>query len=75
MVTAFEAMLWGPERDGGGCRDEMPRVVTVHVPYEEIGRAGAGLAVDVTLDVRGARKLVVMSTHVVVRQSVAPLAG
>jgi LacI family transcriptional regulator len=53
-------------------RDLTPKLTTVHVPYEEIGRAGARLALDRTPDVRGTRNRVVMGTHVVVRQSVAP---
>jgi LacI family transcriptional regulator len=51
-------------------RDLTPKLTTVHVPYEEIGRAGARLALDRTPDVRGTRNRVVMGTHVVVRQSV-----
>jgi len=50
-------------------RDLTPKLTTVHVPYEEIGREGARLALDRTPDVPSR---VVMGTHVVVRQSVAP---
>ena len=53
-------------------RDLTPKLTTVHVPYEEIGRAGARLALDHTTNALGARDRVVMGTHVVVRQSVAP---
>jgi LacI family transcriptional regulator len=53
-------------------RDLTPRLTTVHVPYEEIGRAGIRLALDRGKDGRRAEDHVVMGTHVVVRQSVAP---
>jgi LacI family transcriptional regulator len=56
-------------------RDLTPKLTTVHVPYEEIGRAGARPALDRTPDVRGTCNYVVMGTHVVVRQSVAPPRG
>ena len=53
-------------------RDLTPKLTTVHVPYEEIGRKAAQLALDRVDDVSGMRNHVVMGTHVVVRQSVVP---
>jgi len=53
-------------------RDLTPKLTTVHVPYEEIGRAGARLALDRKPDAGDAGNRVVMGTHVVVRHSVAP---
>ncbi|HEV7965305.1 MAG TPA: LacI family DNA-binding transcriptional regulator [Actinoplanes sp.] len=52
--------------------DLRPRLTTVHVPYEELGRTAVRLA----LDLKEGRSLagqqhVVLGTHVVVRQSVA----
>jgi LacI family transcriptional regulator len=48
-----------------------PKLTTVHVPYEEIGRAGVRLALARAADTSDARNRVVLGTHVVVRQSVA----
>ncbi|MBR7828864.1 LacI family DNA-binding transcriptional regulator [Actinospica sp. MGRD01-02] len=53
-------------------RDLTPKLTTVHVPYEEIGRSAARLALEREPGVRGEHKHVVLGTHVVVRQSVAP---
>jgi LacI family transcriptional regulator len=50
-----------------------PKLTTVHVPYEEIGRTGARLALARAADNRATQQHVVLGTHVVVRQSVAPL--
>jgi len=53
-------------------RDLTPKLTTVHVPYEEIGRAGARLALEHACGENLSRNHVVMGTHVVVRRSVAP---
>ncbi len=49
-------------------RDLRPRLTTVHVPYEDLGRAAVRLALDGRPVPR-----TVLGTHVVVRQSVAKL--
>jgi LacI family transcriptional regulator len=53
-------------------RDLTPKLTTVHVPYEEIGRAGARLALEHASGAAPTRNHVVLGTHVVVRRSVAP---
>lgn len=54
-------------------RDLHPALTTVHVPYEELGR----LAVRTALGHRGesADEHLLLGTHVVVRDSVAPYGG
>lgn len=51
-------------------QDLRPRLTTVHVPYEELGRTAVRLALDAEPG-RRAGQHVVLGTHVVVRQSVA----
>lgn len=54
--------------------DLRPRLTTVHVPYEELGRTAVRLALDLREGrSREADQHVVLGTHVVVRQSVARL--
>ncbi|MDP9793013.1 LacI family transcriptional regulator [Catenuloplanes nepalensis] len=51
--------------------DLRPRLTTVHVPYEEMGRTAVRLALDLKEGrSRAADQHVVLGTHVVVRQSV-----
>jgi LacI family transcriptional regulator len=49
-----------------------PKLTTVHVPYEELGRTGARLALARASAVHDAQNHVVLGTHVIVRESVAP---
>jgi len=52
--------------------DLRPQLTTVHVPYEELGRAAVRLALDLREGrSRDIDQHVVLGTHVVVRQSVA----
>jgi LacI family transcriptional regulator len=52
--------------------DLRPRLTTVHVPYEELGRTAVRLALDLKEGrSRSGNQHVVLGTHVVVRQSVA----
>jgi len=50
-------------------QDLRPRLTTVRVPYEELGRAAVRLALDDQAD--GGERHVTLGTHVVVRESVA----
>ncbi|MDT0317493.1 LacI family DNA-binding transcriptional regulator [Streptomyces millisiae] len=49
-----------------------PRLTTVHVPYQELGRTAARLVLDRREGIGGAEDRVRLSTHVVVRGSTAP---
>ncbi|MDT0445835.1 LacI family DNA-binding transcriptional regulator [Streptomyces johnsoniae] len=53
--------------------DLRPQLTTVHVPYEEMGRTAVRLALDRRGDGPGVpEQHVLLGTHVVVRESVAP---
>ncbi|RKN12438.1 LacI family DNA-binding transcriptional regulator [Streptomyces radicis] len=52
--------------------DLRPRLTTVHVPYEELGRTAVRLALDRSPGADGPDQHALLGTHVVVRDSIGP---
>lgn len=80
MTAAREAGLRIPEDmsfvgfdNGSLAQDVFPPLTTVHVPQQELGREAARRAMYPAGGVAGSR--VVLGTHIVVRESVAPHAA